>query len=108
MTTSLVNRKKLAGLYLAIENVKEKSFSPIDNCKDEIADTFAELRDNFRSVLTASQLNNLDEAESILNDYYDNFDSNSDDESDELLNEVSTLLDGIAPHFTEEQADKWL
>lgn len=108
MTTSVVNRKKLASLYLAIENVKDKSFSLIDNCKDEITDTFAELRDNFCSILTAAQLNALDEAESILGDYYDNFDSNSDDESDELLSEASTLLDSVAPHLTEEQADKWL
>lgn len=108
MATSLLNRKKLASLYLAIENVKEKSFSPIDNCKDEIIDTFAELRFNFRSVLTPEQRNALNEAERILCDYYDNFDSNSDEESDELLDEVSKLLDSVAPHLTEEQADKWL
>lgn len=108
MTTSVVNRKKLASLYLAIENVKEKSFSPIDNCKDEITDTFADLREQYNSVLTSVQRNALDEAESILKNYYDNFDSNSDDESDELLNEVSKLLNSVAPHLTEEQADKWL
>lgn len=107
MTTSVVNRKKLASLYLAIENVKEKSFSPIDNCKDEITDTFADLREQYNSVLTSVQRNALDEAESILKNYYDNFDSNSDDESDELLNEVSKLLNSVAPHLTEEQADKW-
>jgi hypothetical protein len=108
MATSLLNRKKLVGLYLAIEDVKENGFSPIYYCKDEITDTFADLRDNFRSVLTASQLNALNKAESILGDYYDNFGSNSDEVSDELLDKVSKLLDSVAPHLTEEQADKWL
>lgn len=108
MTASVVNRKKLAGLYLAIEDVKEKSFSPRTNCKGEIEATFADLRSEFYSVLSPSQLNDLEEAENHYNEYYDNFDNNSDEENDKLLIKAEDILNRIAPYLTEAEAEKWL
>lgn len=105
---SPIKQQQYANLYLTIEAIEERVFSPMCVGKEEIVDTFEDLRNDFASILTDANKKDLEEAEKAYNEYYDNFDNNSVYESDLLLQKAESYLNKVAPNIPQNLADKLL